>query len=121
MFQFSDHHHHFIVCATLCSRRLQDSDQQNRELVAISGKKEESIQRLQHRVEELLQEVASLTAQMETSKGESRRHVEQIKDRAAGKVHYDRFRLCMCVCVCVCVCVVLGQWQKFVHVYKKDM
>jgi len=36
-----------IVLYPFVCRRLQESDQQNRELMAIAGKKEETIQKLQ--------------------------------------------------------------------------
>ena len=45
-----------------------------------------SVPVLQTRIEELLQEVSSLSTQLESSKSDARRHVEQIKDRAASKV-----------------------------------
>ena len=47
---------------------------------------EVSVPVLQTRIEELLQEVSSLSTQLESSKCDGRRHVEQIKDRAASKV-----------------------------------
>ena len=67
-------------------RRLRELEEQNRELMSIASKKEESAQRLQNRVEELIQEVSSLTAQLEGSRSDSKRHTEHIKDRAASKV-----------------------------------
>ena len=67
-------------------QKRQEVEQQNRELIGISGRKEEMVQRLQARVEELVQEMATLSAQLDSSKAEARRHTDQIKDRAANKV-----------------------------------
>lgn len=67
-------------------QRQQEAEKQNRELLGISGRKEDMVQRLQKRVEELVQELATTSAQMETGKLEARRHVDQIKERAANKV-----------------------------------
>ena len=67
-------------------QKQQDVEQQNRELMGISGRKEDMVQRLQSRVEELVQEVATLAAQAESAKTDSRRQVEQIKERASSKV-----------------------------------
>ena len=67
-------------------KRAQESEQQSRELMGISGRKEEMVQRLQSRVEELVQEMAGLSAQIESGKVETRRHNEQLKERASSKV-----------------------------------
>lgn len=68
-------------------RRLQDTEQQNRELMEIAGKREDAIQKLQGRVEELVREVSSVTSKYEMAKSDYRRQTEQNKDRAASKVN----------------------------------
>ncbi len=70
----------------LQERRLQETEQQNRELAEMVGKKDEDVQRLQGRVEELLRDVAAANSQQELSKSGYKRQVEQTKDRAASKV-----------------------------------
>jgi len=67
-------------------QRQREVEEQSREMMAISGKKEEVVHRLQHRIEEQVQEIATLSAQTESIRADSRRQVEQAKDRAAGKV-----------------------------------
>ena len=67
-------------------QRQREVEEQSREMMAISGKKEEVVQRLQHRIEEQVQEIATLSAQAESIRTDARRQVEQAKDRAAGKV-----------------------------------
>ena len=73
-------------------RRLRELEEQNRDLMTISGKKEENAQRLQNRVEDLVQEVSSLTTQLETSRSDSKRQSEHLKDRAASKVRNNVVR-----------------------------
>ena len=70
-------------------RRLRELEEQNREMMSIASKKEENIQRLQNRVEDLLQEVSSLTAQLEANRSDSKRQTEHLKDRAATKVRIN--------------------------------
>lgn len=70
----------------MTEQKRQEAEQQNRELIGISGRKEEMVQRLQCRVEEVVQEMATQSAQLDASKAESRRYAEQIKDRASNKV-----------------------------------
>lgn len=67
-------------------RRIQETEQQNRELIDMVGKKEDDTQRLQGRVEELLRDVAATTSQAESSRSGYKRQLEQSKDRAASKV-----------------------------------
>ncbi len=69
-------------------RRQSEVEQQNRELMGISGRKEDMVQRLQKRIEEQTQEVATMSAQLEAGKADSRRHAEQVKERATAKVHH---------------------------------
>ena len=68
-------------------RRLQDTEQQNRELMEIAGKREDAIQKLQGRVEELVREVSSITSKHEMAKSDYRRQAEQNKNRADNKVN----------------------------------
>lgn len=67
-------------------RRLREVEEQNRDLMSITSKKEENVQRLQSKVEDLIQEVSSLTTQLETSRSDSKRQTEHLKDRAASRV-----------------------------------
>lgn len=68
-------------------KRLTESDEHNRELMSITSRKEETIQRLQGKIEELTQEVASLSGQLEDNRSDAKRQTSQLKDRAASKVH----------------------------------
>ena len=70
-------------------RRLRELEEQNREMMSIASKKEENVQRLQNRVEDLLQEVSSLTAQLEASRSDYKRQTKHLKDRAATKVRIN--------------------------------
>ena len=67
-------------------KRLVESDEHNRELMSITSRKEETIQRLQGKVEELTQEVSSLSGQLEDNRSDAKRQTSQLKDRAASKV-----------------------------------
>ncbi len=67
-------------------QRQSEVEEQSREMIAISSKKEEVVQRLQHRIEEQVQEITTLTAQVDSMRADARRQVEHTKDRAAGKV-----------------------------------
>ena len=67
-------------------QKKQDLEQQNRELLSTSGRKEEMVQRLQSRVEELVHEMALLSAQVDSAKADGRKQVEQAKERASNKV-----------------------------------
>ena len=75
-------------------QRQREIEEQSREMMAISGKKEEVVQRLQHRIEEQVQEIATLSAQVESIRVDARRQVEQAKDRAAGKVSLTQKQFC---------------------------
>ena len=86
-------------------RRLAEADRQNRDLVAITSKKEEVIQRLQKRSEELLQEITQLNTKVEGARSDNRRQVKELRDKLASKVCVHGVCVCVCVCVYVCVCV----------------
>ena len=76
----------------------QELEQQNRELLGISARKEELVRRLQERVEQLVQEITALTAQAESAKNDGRRQAEHVKERASSKV-------CTCTGCChTCDC-----------------
>ena len=87
-------------------RRLRELEEQNRDLMTISGKKEENAQRLQNRVEDLVQEVSSLTTQLETSRSDSKRQSEHLKDRAASKVRNNILRVITSHFVCTCILLI---------------
>ncbi len=67
-------------------KQQQEAEQRGRELMGISGRKEDMVQRLQSRVEELVQEMAALSAQVEAAKADGRRQADQIRDRSSNKV-----------------------------------
>ena len=67
-------------------QRQNESEEQTRELMEISKRKEDVVQRLQARVEELVEEIATVSGQLETTRANARRNLEQAKDRAIGKV-----------------------------------
>lgn len=71
-------------------QKRQDVEQQNRELLGISGRKEDMVQRLQSRVEEVVQEMTLLSAQVDTAKADGRKQVEHVKERSSNKVHLLR-------------------------------
>ena len=66
-------------------KRAHEAELQNRDLVAIATKKEESAIKLQHRVDELCAEMTSLRLQLESSKEEAKHLCEQQKDKAMAK------------------------------------
>lgn len=67
-------------------QKRQDMEQQNRELLGISGRKEDMVQRLQARVEELVQEMTLQSTQVDTAKADARKQVEHVKERSSNKV-----------------------------------
>ena len=67
-------------------RRVQEAEQQNRELMSLAARKEEGVQKLQGRVEELLHTASSLSGQMEAGRADCRHQLEQAKDKTASKV-----------------------------------
>ena len=79
-------HIHTHTCTHTCTRRAQEADLQSRDLVAIATKKEEMVQKLQHRIDEQCEEISALRLQLESSKGEAKQLCEQQKDKAAAKV-----------------------------------
>ncbi|KAM5146767.1 outer dense fiber protein 2 isoform 2-T2 [Mantella aurantiaca] len=66
-------------------RRMEDTGTQNRELLQVVAKREESIHQNQLRLEDKSRECASLSRQLEAAIEESRRQVEQTKERASSK------------------------------------
>jgi outer dense fiber protein 2 len=74
-------------------KRLQEADRQNCDLVIISGKKEERIHQLESRLEEYNTDLSSTKRAMDTSRDESRRQLEQVKDRAASKERANLARI----------------------------
>ena len=74
-------------------RRVQEAEQQNRELMSLAARKEEGVQKLQGRVEELLHTASSLSGQLEAGRADSRHQLEQAKDKTASKVRSDQCTL----------------------------
>ncbi|KAM8934762.1 outer dense fiber protein 2 isoform 2-T2 [Pelodytes ibericus] len=66
-------------------RRLDDAGIQNRELLQVVSKREESINQTQLRLEEKTRECAALTRQLEASIEDSRRQVDQARERVSSK------------------------------------
>lgn len=81
-------------------KKQLEFEHQNKELIGISGRKEDMVQRLQGRVEELVQEVSGASAHQESIKADYRRQSEQIKERSSNKVLGLLFYVCVCHCVC---------------------
>ena len=74
----------------LNDRRLSEYESQNRELLAISSKKEEIIRQLQLREEKHIEEVASLNRQLDTTRVDARKQLEEYKEKSSSK---DRSQL----------------------------
>ncbi|MEE6505612.1 hypothetical protein FKM82_005582 [Ascaphus truei] len=66
-------------------RRLEDDGTQNRELLQIVAKREESIHQNQLRLEEKTRECTALARQLEATIDDSRRQVDQTKEHASSK------------------------------------
>lgn len=66
-------------------RKLADSDQQNRELIGVISKKEESLYQSQQRQEDLRAENIRLNQQLESSVLDARRQVDSQKEKALVK------------------------------------
>ncbi|KAM4020155.1 outer dense fiber protein 2 isoform 3-T3 [Anomaloglossus baeobatrachus] len=66
-------------------RRLDDSGAQNRDLLQVVAKREETIHQNQLRLEEKTRECASLSRQLEAAIEDSRRQVDQTRERASSK------------------------------------
>ncbi|KAI6656356.1 Outer dense fiber protein 2 isoform X3 [Oopsacas minuta] len=66
-------------------RRVIECDQQNRDLINISSKKEEALQRVQTRLEEVTNENINLSRQYESRRTESRRQVEQMREKLSSR------------------------------------
>lgn len=70
----------------IAERRQQECEEQSREMMNLSGRKEEAVHKLQGRVDEMVQEGATLSAQLEASRTDTRRQLEHSKERSSGKV-----------------------------------
>ncbi|XP_053551861.1 outer dense fiber protein 2 isoform X2 [Bombina bombina] len=66
-------------------RKLEDATTQNRELMQVVAKREDSIHQNQLRLEEKSRECASLARQLEAAIEDSRRQVDQTRERASSK------------------------------------
>ncbi|XP_069465265.1 outer dense fiber protein 2 isoform X1 [Ambystoma mexicanum] len=66
-------------------RKLDEAGSQNRDLVQIVAKREESIHQNQVRLEEKSRDCASLARQLEVAIQDARRQVEQTRERATSK------------------------------------
>lgn len=66
-------------------RRLEDATVQNRELLQVVAKREESIHQNQLRLEERTRECGALTRQLEASIEDSRRQVDQSREQVSSK------------------------------------
>lgn len=70
---------------SLSYRKLADSDKQNKDLLLITSKKEELIQQFQFKEEQYIEEIASLNRQLDSSRSDSRRQIEDMKNRNESK------------------------------------
>lgn len=77
----------------LLERKLSDSDQQNRELIGVISKKEESLYQSQQRFEDLRAENIRLNQQLESSVLEARRQVDSQKEKALVKERAAQARI----------------------------
>lgn len=77
----------------LLERKLLDSDQQNRELIGVISKKEESLYQSQQRFEDLRAENIRLNQQLESSVLEARRQVDSQKEKALVKERAAQARI----------------------------
>ena len=68
-------------------------DQQNRELMAITNKKEETIQRLQGRTEEFIREKTTLSSQLDSLRADLHHQTEELRERAATRERTDQSRI----------------------------
>lgn len=74
-------------------RKLSDTDQQNRELIGVISKKEESLYQSQQRFEDLRAENIRLNQQLESSVLEARRQVDSQKEKALVKERAAQARI----------------------------
>lgn len=74
-------------------RKLSDSDQQNRELIGVISKKEESLYQSQQRHEDLRAENIRLNQQLESSVLDTRRQVDSQKEKALVKERAAQARI----------------------------
>jgi len=77
----------------LLERKLSDGDQQNRELISVISKKEESLYQVQQRQEDLRAENIRLSQQLESSVLEARRQVDSQKEKALVKERAAQARI----------------------------
>ncbi|XP_078603530.1 outer dense fiber protein 2-like isoform X2 [Branchiostoma floridae x Branchiostoma japonicum] len=66
-------------------RKLEESDAQNRDLVSVIAKREDTIHETQARCDELARENSSLSRQLEASIQDMRRQTEEARDKASSK------------------------------------
>ena len=72
---------------------MQELDQQNRELMALTGKKEETIQRLQGRMEEFIREKTALSSQLDTLRADLHHQTGELHEKAAVRERADHSRI----------------------------
>lgn len=77
----------------LLERKLSDADQQNRELIGVISKKEESLYQTQQRHEDLRAENIRLGQQLESSVVDARRQVDSQKEKALVKERAAQARI----------------------------
>ncbi|KAG9477654.1 hypothetical protein GDO78_012915 [Eleutherodactylus coqui] len=74
-------------------RRVDDAGAQNRELLQVVAKREETIHQNQLHLEEKSRECASLSRQLEAAIEDYRRQVDQARERASGKERVTQSKL----------------------------
>lgn len=74
-------------------KRVEETEQQNRELIAITAKKEEMIQHFQRKEQNLIEEVASLNRELDSFRAESRRQIEDMREKGSSKERATQSRI----------------------------
>uniref|UniRef100_A0A671QQV9 Outer dense fiber protein 2 n=1 Tax=Sinocyclocheilus anshuiensis TaxID=1608454 RepID=A0A671QQV9_9TELE len=74
-----------FILSSVVNRKLEEANSQNRDLIQVISKREETIHSNQVRLEEKSRECSILTRQLEEALGDARRQVTQTRERAASK------------------------------------
>ncbi|XP_039620251.1 outer dense fiber protein 2-like isoform X2 [Polypterus senegalus] len=77
----------------ILERKLDDANEQNRELVQVIAKREETIHNNQLRLEEKSRECSLLTRQTDNAIEDARRQMDQTRERALSKEHSTQAKI----------------------------
>lgn len=64
---------------------MNECETQNRELLTLNSKKEELVRQLQFKEENYIEEVSSLNRQLESLRADSRKDMEEMREKASFK------------------------------------